>query len=127
MANDLTSKAPVLVVDDDADLRSTLALVLGDAGFAVATARDGEEALAWLGAHPRPSVILLDLMMPVLDGWGVLAALRADPALAAIPVVVCTAAHLGDPRLKHLGAAPLMRKPFDLDALVALLQRFYGP
>ena len=82
----------VLVVDDDESIRESLGMVLEDEGFVVAEARDGSEALAWLRAHRgQVQVILLDLMMPVLDGEGFLKLKEQDPALAALPGVVITA------------------------------------
>jgi CheY-like chemotaxis protein len=81
----------VLVVEDDAPIREALCAVLRDDGYAVAEAGDGQEALEFLRTHPTPRVILLDLMMPVMDGWTFLREQAADPALAGIPVVVITA------------------------------------
>ena len=82
----------VLVVEDDADIRDVLAQLLAPEGYLVATAEHGEEALAWLRTHPAPCAILLDLMMPVMDGLTFLRAMRAEPALSSIPVVVLSAA-----------------------------------
>ena len=86
------SSCQVLVVDDDESIRESVGMVLRDEGFLVAEARDGREALTWLRAHPgRAKVILLDLMMPVLDGEGFLKVKEQDPLLAELPVVVITA------------------------------------
>ena len=87
-ANDNT----VLVVEDDPDIREVLAQLLAPEGYLVATAEHGEDALAWLRQNPTPCAILLDLMMPVMDGLTFLRAMRAEPALAGIPVVVLSAA-----------------------------------
>lgn len=81
----------VLVVDDDADIRSTLEEVLTDEGYAVVAAANGLDALAILRAGERPCVILLDLMMPVMDGYRFREAQVRDERLATIPVVVMTA------------------------------------
>jgi signal transduction histidine kinase len=83
----------VLVVDDDPDSRRVAAKFLSEANVRVREAQDGESALLEMRTHP-PDVLVLDLMMPVLDGFGVLATLRADPLLSAIPVVVLTAKSL---------------------------------
>ena len=81
----------VLVVDDHEMLRSGVSLALAAAGYEVDSAADGLAALAAV-SHTRPDLVVLDLRMPVLDGYATLARLRADPATAAIPVVIATAA-----------------------------------
>jgi CheY-like chemotaxis protein len=88
-------KAEVLVVDDDAGTRELLRRTLAREGWAVAEAADGREALARLGRGAPPSVVLLDLMMPGMDGFEVLAAMRREEAWRGIPVVVVTAKDLG--------------------------------
>jgi CheY-like chemotaxis protein len=109
----------ILIVDDDVDIRETLQELLEDRGFEVATAASGAEAL-WLlrAGRIRPSLILLDLMMPVLDGYGFLAEQRRDPTLAAVPVAVLSASHAID--LQRVGdGVPILRKPMSLHALLA--------
>lgn len=88
----MSQSAYVLVVEDDDDLRDTMQEVLEHAGLATVTARDGLDALRVLGERGLPNVILLDLVMPTMDGWTFLETLRADPAYAAIPVIVTTSA-----------------------------------
>src|SRR3990172_5902465 len=80
----------ILVVDDEADVRSLLSRVLRDAGYSVDTADDGGEALARLEAN-RPDLVLLDLMMPGVDGWGVLAELRKTPSPPPLLLVTASA------------------------------------
>ena len=101
----------VLVVDDDPDSRRVAARFLAEAQVAVREAADGETALGEMRRH-APDVVVLDLMMPVLDGFGVLAAMRADPRLADIPVVVLTAKSLTDAerRFLHRTAAGVLQK-----------------
>jgi CheY-like chemotaxis protein len=113
----------VLVVEDDEDLREIYAYVLAAAGYAPALAGDGVQALAWLRRAARPPVaILLDLMMPVMDGWQFRAHQRRDPALAGIPVIVVSAA--SDPaRLHELAPAAVVPKPFAMDDLLDVLRR----
>jgi CheY-like chemotaxis protein len=107
----------VLVVDDDADIRETVSLILEDEGYDVASAGDGASALAELRDGPRPGLILLDLMMPVMDGWQFREAQLSDPSLAAIPVVVLSAdAGLRD-KADYFGGAYLA-KPVNIDALL---------
>src|ERR1039458_2805429 len=101
----------VLLVEDDADIRDLLAGFLEDEGFTVATAPNGKEALAWLGTHPAPRVILLDLWMPVMTGEEFREVQMRDPVLAAIPVVIITAATDGPQRATALGVEGWIRKP----------------
>lgn len=112
----------ILVVDDDADLRTTMAMLLDGAGYGVATAADGAAALARLATPPPPDLLLLDLMMPRVDGWDVLDRLAAVPAWAALPVVVCSAAPLTDGQRARLRGMPVLTKPFDLARLLATVR-----
>jgi signal transduction histidine kinase/CheY-like chemotaxis protein len=112
----------VLVVDDDPVARDLLQRALGKAGFRVECATDGEEALQ-LARTLRPEAITLDVMMPGVDGWATLAALKADPALADIPVIMLT---IVDDKNKGyaLGAADYMTKPFNREQLAATLSKY---
>lgn len=112
----------VLVVEDDADLRMVLALVLDRAGHDVETVADGAAALARLARKPLPGLVLLDLMMPRVDGWDVLDRLTAVPAWAVLPVVVCTAAPLTTTQRARLRGVPVLAKPFDLPHLLATVR-----
>jgi CheY-like chemotaxis protein len=115
----------VLVVEDDSDVRQALLEVLQDNDYEPVAAENGEEALArLLSAAARPCVILLDMMMPVMDGWTFRAAQANDPDFRSIPVVVLTA-HASAPRVaKDMDAAGFLRKPVKLDMLLATVQRF---
>jgi CheY-like chemotaxis protein len=104
----------VLIVDDDEDVRDSICEAVLFIGRKVATAADGADALAVLRRLSPPCLILLDLVMPRMDGWRFLAALRSDDALARIPVVVVSA-HAGTHAPE--GANGLLRKPMDLDDL----------
>ncbi len=113
----------VLVVDDDHDIREAIAAALTLDGYRVSTARNGKFALEQAHAH-RPDLIVLDFMMPVMNGWQFMEAQRGDPELAAIPVVVETAV----PDSQVEGAAVLLGKPFDLDTLLTAVSRLcHGP
>lgn len=104
----------VLIVDDDETVRESLREYLIDEGYRAATARDGDDALRYLGSGlARPDLILLDLAMPTVDGRSFLAERHANPLLAAIPVIVVTAERLNEVP----GAAHVLRKPLDLDRL----------
>ena len=117
----------VLVVEDDFGVRESLADVLSDAGYEVACAADGIEALALLRTRPLPQVILLDWMMPRCDGAQVMAALQAEPALAAIPVVLLTADVRLASRAEALGVSGFLKKPVDLAHLLREVGRHARP
>ncbi len=109
----------VLVVDDERDIREAVAEVLKDEGFDVIDARDGAEALSQLRAH-HPAVVLLDLMMPGMNGWEFCAARKGEPELCAIPVIVISA--LG--RVSGIDAAAFLQKPFELETLVSTVRQY---
>lgn len=112
---------PILVVDDDLDIREVLAETLEDRGFKVVTAANGLDAIGVVRRMTAPpSIILLDLMMPVMDGYGFLEERRNDPALASIPVAIITAGHGVDPDRIGTGA-PVITKPIDLPQLMGVL------
>ena len=114
----------VLVVEDDTDLRESLSQALRDHGFAVTLATNGQEALDLLHAGARPSVILLDLLMPVLNGWELRDVLRHDPALAQIPQLVISA-YVDETEQAVLALPPVdcIRKPFHLRILIEAIER----
>jgi len=107
----------VLVVDDDRDIRDVLSEMLDVEGFDVETAVNGREALGRLGAH-KADVLVTDLMMPVMDGWALVAAARSRPRLRRMPIVVITA-HAGS---IVPGADRIVTKPFDIDVLVSAVR-----
>jgi CheY-like chemotaxis protein len=109
----------VMVVDDDVSARGILAAVLRKEGLRVAEAESGEAALG-LARRIRPDAITLDIMMPRMDGWSVLTALKSDPELADIPVVVVTITTDRGVALS-LGAADFMTKPIERNRLVSVL------
>lgn len=117
-----TLQRPVLVVDDDLDIREALAETLEDHGFTVLTAANGMEALALVRrSEVNPSVILLDLMMPVLDGYGFLAERRKDPALFSIPVGIITAGRKVDHTRLDDGTF-VLHKPMNVAHLLETLR-----
>jgi CheY-like chemotaxis protein len=111
----------ILVVDDEPDIREVIAEALVLSGYRVRTARNGKIALGQARLN-RPNLIVLDLMMPVMNGWEFLEAQQEDPDLAGIPVVVVTAAL--DAQVE--GAAMILRKPFDLNMLLSTVARLAG-
>jgi CheY-like chemotaxis protein len=117
------SPVSVLVVEDDFDLRDALVPILEYEGHKVVSAANGREALDQLHGMPAPSVILLDLMMPVMNGEDFRAAQLRDPRLASIPVVVLSAHPRAEEQAARMGAVGCLKKPFDVDALLDLVRR----
>ena len=109
----------VMVVEDDSDIREVVESLLGSEGYRVRSVRNGREALDQLDQEPRPSVILLDLVMPQMNGWQFLDALRHREGFEKTPVVVVTTY----PSVVE-GANALIQKPFDFENLVATVSRF---
>jgi CheY-like chemotaxis protein len=109
----------ILLVEDDADIRSALASLLADAGRSVEAVGNGREALQVLRAGLRPRLVILDLMMPVMSGFEFRREQLADPALAAIPVIVISAALRSGEELSSMRAARAIAKPFDVADLLA--------
>jgi DNA-binding response OmpR family regulator len=114
-----TSHCPVLIVEDDADLREMMAQLLTLEGFDAATVSNGREALEYLHTD-KPNVILLDLMMPVMDGWEFRRQQQADPMLATVPVIVLSALDQG--RTAAVDASAFLKKPLDFDRLLKLVR-----
>ncbi|HEX8437306.1 response regulator [Archangium sp.] len=110
---------PLLVVDDDTDLREALEEVLRDAGFSVVGACNGREALEVLArTRPLPGLVLLDMMMPVLDGQGFAQEMHAVPEWKGIPVVIFSASAGTANVAQEVGARAYLRKPVDVEVLV---------
>src|SRR6187397_815431 len=126
MIRDMGTSGPcggILVVDDDPDIRDSLREVLEDEGYDVACVGNGREALDHLkAAKPRPCVILLDLMMPVMDGWQFRRQQVLDAELADIPVIVVSAA--GKERIAGIDADGYLSKPVDLEQLLAQVNQY---
>ncbi|MGH7325217.1 MAG: ATP-binding response regulator, partial [Candidatus Rokuibacteriota bacterium] len=118
------SSSVVLVIDDDPTVRELMERFLVKEGFAVITAADGVEGLR-RAREARPTAITLDVLMPDLDGWAVLAALKSDPALADIPVILVTVVD-EQSRGYSLGAADYLVKPVDRERLYDALRRLCG-
>lgn len=115
----------VLLVEDDASLRASMAEILTDSGYAVCSAGDGQAALAQARTW-RPHVILLDLMMPTMNGWQFRAAQRQAPALARVPVIVISAFSDRAPQASLGEIAALLPKPFSAAALLEGIRRHTG-
>jgi CheY-like chemotaxis protein len=115
----------VLIVEDDPDLRSMMDQLLHLEGFAPVTAVNGLDALRLLKSGLRVNAILLDLMMPVMDGWAFRRAQRLDPEIADIPVIILTAA--ANIRHDELRAAAVFAKPLPFEAVLQALWRHTAP
>ena len=114
----------VMVVDDDADVREVMMEAITFTGADVTSAENGRVALDKLLAGARPSVILLDLMMPDMDGWAFRAEQRKHPDLALIPIIVFTAHRVTRDVERELEAQAYLNKPLGLDELISTLARF---
>jgi two-component system, chemotaxis family, chemotaxis protein CheY len=112
----------ILLVEDDAGIRESVAECLAAEGHAVASAVNGAEALDWLRAGNRPDLVVLDLLMPVMNGAEFLESLRLEPGLDPPPVVLMTAAAPAAGGLPS--AAGYLAKPFELADLLAAVERF---
>jgi CheY-like chemotaxis protein len=117
----MTDVADVLIVDDDPDMIDTVAMVLEACGYPCRTAMNGREALA-AAAEKRPALVLLDMMMPVMNGWECARELRARYG-HDIRVVALTAAEHAAARARQAGADGVLSKPFSVEALRALVAR----
>ena len=113
----------ILVVDDDQEILNLLELALTDEGYAVSCARNGREALDIL-ASEIPGLILLDLMMPVMNGWALCQEIKSNDTLREIPVILMSADRRLDRKVQEAQATDHLRKPFDLTALYEIVERY---
>jgi two-component system chemotaxis response regulator CheY len=116
----------ILVVEDDDAIRGLVSEVLRDDGYDVREASNGVEALDRL-REERPDLIVLDLMMPVMDGWAFVEECRRKPYCDGVPIVVTSASHdlpRTAERLSTFGVRTCLAKPFDVDGLLALVERY---
>jgi DNA-binding response OmpR family regulator len=113
---------PILVVDDDVAIRSTIAEILRLEGYSVRTAENGAEALK-IFDEVRPRLVVLDMRMPILDGWGFARGMKARGI--NVPTLVLTAAPAGRAWANEIGAQAHISKPFDLDVLVETVERLF--
>lgn len=114
----LSAKKRLLLVEDDTDTRQNLAALLGREGYQIDTAADGQQALDRLRHGPQPDLILLDLAMPVMDGWQFAAALQQDDQLSGIPMIVVSGIDGANEKAETIGAVGLLTKPVALEQLL---------
>ena len=110
----------VLVVDDDPDIREALSDLLGDSGFEVTCSRNGDAALAWLCSHEPPAVVLVDVLMPGMNGWELIGQMRRRDKLSGVPVIALTG--LGPQWVCPVPERLVVRKPIDPARLVELVR-----
>ncbi len=116
----------VLIIEDDDDIREGVAELLVDEGYRVMTAVDGADALAELQRCGAPRAILLDLMMPNMDGWALQEKLARDPALSSVPLIVFSGINQATEQAAALGAVACITKPFSLDTLLKTVAQYCG-
>jgi CheY-like chemotaxis protein len=113
----------VLLVDDDTDTREALAMLLQHCGINAVTAGGGVDALAQLRAGVRPCIVLLDLRMPDVDGWQLGRAIKGDPSLATIPLIIVSGDYRCQRGADQDGIAEALLKPVDPEILIRLAER----
>lgn len=119
----MASCKTILIVEDDEGIREALKLILEFDGYPVETAENGKVGIEILSTIATPCLILLDLMMPVMDGWAFAEVMRKDKVHAAIPIVVVTA--FAD-KARSIGAAHIVKKPIDMDTLMDFVREYCG-
>jgi CheY-like chemotaxis protein len=112
----------VLVIDDDVEIRQALIDILEDEDYAVSAVANGKEALEILGRGPVPDVILLDVMMPVMDGWHFLSARLNHPVLVEVPIIIISAGNEAESEARKVGACQVLKKPLHLDDLIRRIE-----
>lgn len=114
----------IMIIEDDPDVRSMISILLSLEGYDVVPAEHGRRALDLLRGGERPDLILIDLIMPVMDGWHFRAEQVRDPELAPIPAVVISGGDRIAEHTRSLGAADYLRKPIDAEVLLATVRRY---
>jgi CheY-like chemotaxis protein len=118
--------AEILVVEDDKDLRESLEELLEEQGYVVRTAEHGVAALRYLERNPPPRLVLLDLLMPVMDGWRLRERMLENPKLATVPVVVLSAVAAEYQSEGRLPAEAYLAKPIETERLLQLCSQYCG-
>jgi CheY-like chemotaxis protein len=115
-----TTPKTILIIDDDADFRKLLAHLLKREGYEIAEAVDGEKALdyLWYSGKPAPSLIILDLIMPVMDGWKFRGIQKSDPKISHVPVIVITSGQTAEQDISSVQVSAFLKKPIQIDFLL---------
>ena len=116
----------ILVVEDDSAIRETLKEVLSMEGYLVRTACHGREALEILARGPKPALMLVDLMMPVVDGWQLIELLSEDHEMSKVPVVVLSAVVSGEHFQGRKNSLEILKKPFEINKLLEVVRKHAG-
>lgn len=119
----VAEQASILVVEDDFEIRNVLTEILTEEGYRVSAAANGREALDRLQQSDLPSLILLDLMMPVMDGWLFRSLQLSNPRLASIPVIIISADAGAEQKAMSLSPVQVLGKPIQLDRLLEIVRR----
>jgi CheY-like chemotaxis protein len=114
---------PVIIIEDDDEIRESMRDALETEGYSVAVFRNGREAINGLQGHIKPCLILLDLMMPVMDGWEFMEAWKNLPGTYASTPVFIISAVADQQKVKAAGAAGYIKKPMDLDILLQMVRK----
>ena len=118
----------ILVVEDDDDIRASVIELLEDEGYEVLEADNGQAALDKLyAASPAPNLVLLDLMMPVMDGFQFCAAKESDPRISAVPVVIMSADGHVKEKQQKTGASAYLKKPVEIEVMLAAIEKYCSP
>jgi CheY-like chemotaxis protein len=120
----MDERVDILYVEDDVELRESSCELLREEGFQVAEAGDGAAALAYLGQGHHPSLVILDLQMPVMDGYEFIARLRNAPGFADTPFVVISGVAPSGILAGPYGVVAYLSKPFEIKALIGYVRRF---
>ncbi len=120
-----TRRGSILLVDDDPQLTHVVALYFGLEGYTVLEAKNGEQALAQM-LETKPDIVLLDVLMPGIDGAEVCRAIRSDKRIAQVPIVVFTAVDSREDELREAGADRFIVKPFSLEGLATVVRELAG-
>lgn len=114
----------ILIVEDDKDIRINLQILLESEGYEVETAENGRTALDYLASSPKPSLILLDLMMPIMDGFEFRKIQEADSKIGDIPVLIMTAGGQLEEKCRATHAKAGIKKPIDIDELLEKISQY---
>jgi CheY-like chemotaxis protein len=119
-----TPTKQVMIVDDDNDIRDAISQILEYEGYEVLQASNGQEGIDRLRDQQKPGLILLDLMMPVMNGWQFRTELQSNPILKEIPVVILSADGNIQQKSENIGVAGYLKKPIQLDTLLDTVKRY---
>jgi CheY-like chemotaxis protein len=123
MNPNIASRNSILIIEDDQEIREALEEILRFEGYEVGSVKNGKEGLDYLHKASAPSVILLDMMMPVMNGYQFLAAYQEEPSFSGIPVIVLSADNALEDKLKQFQVRFFLKKPIELERLLELVKQ----